>query len=255
VTPILLPLLFALLLWWAGTLAVLLLDHRPVRSHGRSLRLASLGAALALAVLVGIRDLTTPFGAYLGFACALLIWGWHELSFLTGRVTGSRRGACPAGCAGWRHARHAFEAISHHEYALFATLALLLALAWNTANPLGAWTFLLLWTMRISAKLNLFLGVRNPGSELLPAPVQYLASFFGRRAWNPLLPVSLLGIALLLLALGRAAFLATAGSFDATAYGLLAALAALALFEHVCLVLPWPVTRLWDWSVRRSYEN
>ena len=194
-TPILLPLLFAVLLWWAGTTAVLLLDHRPVRNHGRSLKLATLGAALALAALVGLRDVATPLGAYLGFACALLIWGWHELSFLTGRVTGPRRSGCPTGCAGVRHARHAFEAISHHEYALFATLALLLALAWNAANPLGAWTFLLLWVMRVSAKLNLFLGVRNPGSELLPAPLQYLTSFFGRRTWNPLLPVSLSGIA------------------------------------------------------------
>jgi putative photosynthetic complex assembly protein 2 len=255
VTPILLPLLFAVLLWWAGTLAVLMLDHRPVRSHARSLTLATLGAALALAVLVGIRDLATPLGAYLGFACALLIWGWHELSFLTGRVTGPRRGGCPTGCAGVRHARHAFEAISHHEYALLATLVVLLALAWSAANALGAWTFLLLWIMRVSAKLNLFLGVRNPGSELLPAPLQYLTSFFGRRAWNPLLPVSIAGITVLAIVLGRIAFLAPAGSFDATAFGLLAALTALALFEHVCLVLPWPVTRLWDWGVRRSYEN
>lgn len=254
-TPVLLPLLFAILLWWAGTAAVLLLDHRPARSHGLSLKLASLLAAVALAVLVAIRDLATPLGAYLGFACALLIWGWHELSFLTGRVTGPRRSGCPTGCSGLRHARHAFEAISHHEYALFATLALLLALAWNTANPLGAWSFLLLWVMRVSAKLNLFLGVRNPGSELLPAPLQYLTSFFGRRAWNPLLPVSIAGITVLVIVLGRSAVLASAGSFDATASGLLAALAALALFEHVCLVLPWPVSRLWDWGARRSYES
>ncbi len=239
--------LFALLLWWGSTGIVLYLDRRPERTHGRSLGGATLLAVLAVALLVATRGLETPIGACIAFACALAVWGWHELAFLIGRITGPRRQACPAGCGGPRHLRHAVEAILHHELALAATLALLVLLSIGAANRVGAETFALLWIMRISAKLNLFLGVRNPGTELLPGPLAYLGSFFGRRAWNPLLPVSLLAIAALAAALAVAALTAP-GAFLATARGLLAALALLALLEHLFLVLPWSVGRLWGWD-------
>jgi putative photosynthetic complex assembly protein 2 len=101
--------------------------------------------------------------------------------------------------------------------------------------------------MRLSAKLNLFLGVRNPGTEMLPAHLRYLASFFGRRPMNALLPVSVAATALVVVWLARSALVAES-TFEATAYGLVAALAALALLEHLFLILPWSVARLWGWS-------
>ena len=146
-----------------------------------------------------------------------------------------------------RHFGHAVEAIIHHELALAATLAFVVALAWNATNWVGAATFALLWTMRLSAKLNLFLGVRNPGTELLPAHLRYLASFFGRRPVNALLPVSVAGTALVVTWLTRSA-LGAGSAFEATGYGLVAALAALALLEHLFLIMPWSVARLWGWS-------
>ncbi len=246
-TTLALSALFALLLWWASTGIVLYLDQRPRPTHARSLRGASIVGGLALAGLVATRDLATVGGACLTFTCAVLVWGWHEMSFLTGRVTGPRRQACADGCGGWRHFRHAVEAIIHHELALAATLALVLALASGAANPVGAATFALLWIMRLSAKLNLFLGVRNPGTELLPGHLRYLASFFGRRSFNALLPVSIAATTLLVAWLAQRALDAST-PFEATAWGLLAALAALALLEHLFLILPWSVARLWGWS-------
>lgn len=246
-TTLALSALFALLLWWASTGIVLYLDQRPRPTHARSLRGASILGGLALAGLVATRDLATVGGACLAFTCAVLVWGWHEMSFLTGRVTGPRRHACADGCRGVRHFGHAVEAIIHHELALAATLALVVALAWNATNWVGAATFALLWTMRLSAKLNLFLGVRNPGTELLPAHLRYLASFFGRRSCNALLPVSIAANALLVAWLSQSA-LGAASAFEATAWGLVAALAALALLEHVFLILPWSVARLWGWN-------
>ena len=239
--------LFALLLWWASTGIVLYLDRRPPRTHAASMRGASLVGGLALAGLVATRDAATVTGAVVAFTCGVLLWGWHEMSFLTGRLTGPRRHACPEGCRGRRHFGHAVEAIIYHELALAATLVLLLVLAWNAANPVGAATFALLWVMRLSAKLNLYLGVRNPGGELLPAHLRYLESFFGKRRCNALLPVSVAATALLVAWLARAAGVATE-PFEATAFGLLAALAALALLEHLFLVLPWSVGRLWGWT-------
>jgi putative photosynthetic complex assembly protein 2 len=239
--------LFAVLLWWASTGIVLYLDQRPRATHARSLRGASIVGGCALAGLVATRDLATVGGACLAFTCAVLVWGWHEMSFLTGRVTGPRRQACPDGCGGWRHFRHAVEAIIHHELALAATLVLVVALAWGAANWVGAATFALLWTLRLSAKLNLFLGVRNPGTELLPAHLRYLDSFFGRRSFNPLLPASIAASALLVAWLARQT-LSASTAFEATAWGLVTALAALALLEHLFLILPWSVARLWGWS-------
>jgi putative photosynthetic complex assembly protein 2 len=120
------------------------------------------------------------------------------------------------------------------------------ALAWSAANWVGAATFGLLWVMRLSAKFNLYLGVRNPGIELLPPQLGYLASFFGRRRWNALLPLSIAAAAGVVAWLAQSAIAAT-DPFEAAAYGLVAALAALALLEHVFLVLPWSVGRLWGW--------
>jgi putative photosynthetic complex assembly protein 2 len=166
-------------------------------------------------------------------------------------VTGPRRTACPAGCRGPRHVVHAIQAIAWHELALLATLAIGWYATRDAANPVAAWTFALLWAMRLSAKLNLYLGVRNPGTEMLPARMHYLSSFFGRRRWNLLLPVSMLGIGALTAWLGSVALDADDG-YVRTAAGLSAALAALALLEHLFLVMPWSVARLWGRGAGRA---
>ena len=84
-----------------------------------------------------------------------MIWGWHEMSFLLGFVTGSRREACAGGCRGWRHFWHATQAILHHELAIAATAVVMVALTWGGANQVGLWTFLVLWVMR-SARSSTF---------------------------------------------------------------------------------------------------
>ena len=58
---------------------------------------------LALYGLAATSDDTSVAGAYCAFTCGLVIWGWHEMSFLMGFVTGPRREACARGCRGWRH--------------------------------------------------------------------------------------------------------------------------------------------------------
>jgi putative photosynthetic complex assembly protein 2 len=58
-------------------------------------------------------------GAYCAFTCALLVWGWHELSFLTGWITGPRRApARPA--RGLARFVQAVQAILWHELAILA---------------------------------------------------------------------------------------------------------------------------------------
>jgi putative photosynthetic complex assembly protein 2 len=241
----LLPVIHALLLWWAATALVMFLDGLPERTFRHSLGAAASLSLGALAVLWSIRDDVAVWAAYAGFTCSVVIWGWHELAFLTGRLTGSRRHACPAGCGGWRHFGHGVQALLHHELALLATAGLLLALTWGAPNQVGAWAFLLLWGMRQSAKLNLFLGVRNPGAELLPTHLAYLQSFFRQRSMNALFPFSTAAACVCVVLLAGRAGSSAATAFEETTFTLLATLAALGLLEHLLLMMPLRADALW----------
>lgn len=240
----LIPAAIALFAWWFSTGLILLLDRLPRRTFIVSMLGA--GAVLLLSAygLVATRDMTTIGGAYLAFACGLMAWGFLEMTFLMGVITGPRRTACPAGCGGWRHFRHGIEAILYHELAIIAAALLVLAITWDSANRIGTWTFLILWTMRQSAKLNLFLGVPNTSEEFLPDHLRYLGSYFRRRPMNPLFPLSITGGTIVAVLLVQRAATATTG-FDATGYSLLAALMALALIEHWFMLLPFKSSALW----------
>lgn len=245
-----LPVLFVLLVWWFSTGAILWLDGFPRRTFRWSLLGATLVAGLAVWGLVATSGTTTVAGAYLAFACGLAIWGWHEISFLMGYVTGPRKTACPSGCAGWRHFGHAAATLLHHELAIAATGVALAAITWGEPNQVGTWTYLVLWWMRLSAKLNVYLGVPNLTEEFLPDHLHYLKSFFTRRPMNLLFPVSVTAATVVAVLLFRAALSDGATPFAATGLTLIATLLALAILEHWFLVLPVPDAALWSWGLR-----
>jgi putative photosynthetic complex assembly protein 2 len=245
-----LPVLFAVLIWWFSTGLVLLLDNLPSATFRWSRVVSSAVALAALAGLVHTASQTSVAAAYCAFTCALLVWGWHELSFLTGWVTGPRKTASPPGLRGWPRFSQALCALLWHELAIAAAGVLIVAITWNQANPVGGWTFLVLWVMRTSAKLNLFLGVRNWSEEFLPPQLAYLESFFRRRPMNALFPFAVTA------ATGVAWFMVSAALNQATpaahSIGLLlvSSLLALAILEHWLLVLPFNATALWRWAMR-----
>jgi putative photosynthetic complex assembly protein 2 len=243
-----LPILFTLFVWWFSTGAILYLDGLPRRTYRWSMLGATvvlLGALYALRQTAGD---TGASGAYVAFAAAIMVWGWVEMSFLMGLVTGSRRTPCPIGAQGWRRLRFAFEVIVHHELALLAGALLITAVTWGADNQLGLQAFLTLWLARLSTKLNLFLGVRNFSEEFLPDQLRYVQTYFTRKSMNPLFPfaVSLFSVWAGLL------WHAAAGASDpgsAIALSLLATLMSLAVLEHWFLILPINFGALWDWSL------
>ncbi|MGI9247017.1 MAG: putative photosynthetic complex assembly protein PuhE [Steroidobacteraceae bacterium] len=245
-----LPLLFALAIWWSATAVVMFLDGLPRSTY----RWTLLGTtALQLVALYGLwatRDDSSVAGAYVAFACAVLTWGWQEVFFLTGAITGTRRQACAPHCSGWRHFRHGVQAIKYHELSLLAAGALLTVLCWNAPYRIGLWTYLVLWGMRQSAKLNLFLGVRNLGVEFLPQHLAYLQSFFRRRVMNALFPWSMLAGTALVALLARRTLHAASGDFETAGFALLASIALLGVLEHCLLMVPVPTVALWRWSLR-----
>jgi putative photosynthetic complex assembly protein 2 len=242
-----LPVLFTLFLWWFSTGLIVWLDSLPRRTFRWSLIGASVLGIAALYGLAATKSDTSVTGAYTAFTCGLLVWGWNEINFLMGMITGPRRTPAPSGCTGLKRLVHAIQVIAWHELAIAASAALIAALTWNGPNQIGTWTFLLLWAMRLSAKLNVFLGVPNLAEKFLPEHLHYLKSYFVKRPMNALFPVSVTGSTILTLLLALAALDPTSTPVEAAGFTFLATLAALALLEHWLLVLPLPADALWSW--------
>ena len=133
---------------------------------------------------------------------------------------------------------------------MIATVGILLAWAtWDMPNKTALWTYCILWAMRTSAKLNLFLGARNLSEEFLPDHMRYLASYFRKANINFLFPfVVMIGTGVVVL-LAELATAATAGEFTRTSNLILATLLALAILEHWLMMLPLPAERLWSWGL------
>lgn len=113
----------------------------------------------------------------------------------------------------------------------------------------GLWTFLILWIMRLSAKLNVYLGVPNLTEQFLPQHLLYLKSYFCRKPMNGLFPISVTAstvIAALLVIKAAAAIT----PFEAASLTFLATLMSLAVLEHWFLVIPLPAANLWSWGLK-----
>lgn len=245
------PVLVTVFAWWFSTGLILLLDGLRRETFRRSMAFATAFLVAALAGIWGLRDEASVAGAYLGFLCGLAVWGWIELSFLTGVITGPVRTPCPPGLSGVRRVLAAIGVILWHELAIIGGAAAILALSWGAANHVAAWTFAILWVMRQSTKINIFLGARNTGEVFLPDHLRYIGSYFRHRSMNLLFPVSVMAATLFCAWLFHHAFMAGATPFDVTAASLLGTLAALAVLEHWFLMMPLPIERLWRWAMDR----
>jgi putative photosynthetic complex assembly protein 2 len=246
-----LPVLFTVFIWWFSTGLVLLLDNLPHTTFRWSVLVSSL---LALGALVGLAHTAGQSGvagAYCAFTCALLVWGWHELTFLTGWLTGPRRQASTPGCSGWPRFAEAVAAILWHELAIMASGLAILAITWGAPNQVGNWTFLVLWAMRTSAKLNLFYGVRNLSEEFLPTHLAYMGSYFRRRPMNLFFPWAMVAASGVLAWVVLRAIDPTVTATAQTGLILVATMLAMGIVEHWLLVLPLQSTALWRWAMRQ----
>ena len=127
--------------------------------------------------------------------------------------------------------------------------------SYGAENQFGMWTFAVLFAARVSAKLNLFLGVRKINVEFLPEHLNHLPSHFRIARMNWLFPISITA-----LSFAVACFLeriwAVETQADIVGFALLSALSALALLEHWFMVLPLPDEKLWRWMlVERTVPN
>jgi putative photosynthetic complex assembly protein 2 len=247
--------LYTVFLWWFSTGAILWLHRLPQRTYRWSLAAASVIAAASIYGVLASRSDASPMGALCAFTCALGVWGWHETSFLMGLLTGPRTTRCPPEAAGWRRFALATSTLIYHELALLVTAVAAIVVTWGAVNQVATGTFLILLVSRLSAKLNIFLGVPNFTEEFFPDHLRYLTSYLRKSRVNGLFPMSIGAGAALACVQGWLAFDANGSAFGVTGAALLFALTALALLEHAFMVLPLPDAALWRWAAPARANN
>lgn len=231
------PSLVTLALWGGLTMGLVWVNNRGAR-FGRLVLLVLLPLLLLThQQLWQVRLDTSIWGCYLSFLGGMLIWTWHELAFYSGVLTGPWRRACPPALSGWQRFRYALGTHIYHEIAVVLEIGWLWWLHQDASNLIGPLTFVSMWALQHSAKLNVLLGVPNLQVSLFPQHLRYLATFWNRRSHTPLFLASIFfSSALALLLWIQAAMLAphpyTVG------ITLLAAMMTLGVLEHWLLVLP-----------------
>jgi putative photosynthetic complex assembly protein 2 len=239
-----------LFLWWFSTGVILYLDGLSRDTFRWSLAGSTVLAALSLAALAATRNDTSAFGAYAAFLAGLLVWAWNEILFLTGTVTGPRRTVAPERGNGFSRFIAAVETLLWHELLLIVSLVAVYLVTLNGANQVGFWTMAVLWIMRVSTKLNIYLGVLNVTEEFLPKDLKYIKTYFGRRQINLLFPFSVTASTVVTGWVAAFAAHGTATPFDSLALTLIATLLALGVLEHWLLVLPLPAADIWRWGLK-----
>lgn len=234
--------------WWLGTGVILFLNHLPRRTYPWTLGIATALMLVTLLYLPQLSRDTSATGLALAFVAALVIWGWLELSYLMGWITGPHTQPCPHNVSEWRRFTLGIQTSLYHELSVLALVAITVALTWDQPNPITAYCCITLWLLRWSAKLNLFLGVSNFNEHWLPEKLAYLGSYMRQRSMNGLFPLSMLAGSAVCALLYREA-LAAAPGFEQQGLLMVASLLALGILEHAFLMLPVRDSALWSWAI------
>ncbi|RNJ63756.1 MAG: DUF3623 domain-containing protein [Porphyrobacter sp. IPPAS B-1204] len=242
------PFIVTVAIWFVATGLIAWADNRDRATFSTSLLIGSVAGIAGLVVILVASLSAEVWAVYLAFIGALMVWGWHELSFLTGASAGPRRGLADPGLTGVARFRQAAATVMHHEVALALTALLLISLSWNVPNQIGATVFVLMFAMRLISKINLFVGVPNSTSEMLPDQLAYLKSYFGPNRTTLLLAVSIIGLAAMTAWFAALALAAPVGSAEMVGASLLTTLSLLGVLEHLFLALPFRDGMLWGWA-------
>jgi len=242
------PSLIALLSWWFGTGIILLLVRFPKEWFPAARGFWTLISIPALFFCYQSMQENSNANAYLGFISTIVLWGWHELAFLTGWISGHRRVPLEPNLHIWNRFKQSVAVIWHHELGLFLNLMLLIGMQIGQPNHTAVCTFGLLWMMRLSSKLNLFFGVPQVGEQYLPIQLAYMGSYFRRSAVSGFFYLSMSVSVIVWLAL---VWQAHAGQVTITCHWvLLASLLGLAIIEHILMMIPLSLERVWGWALK-----
>jgi len=238
------PILVVIAVWWMGTGLVLFLQQSIARANTR------LAICLAVVTLLSLTGLyiggsgTELWHSYMGFAAAICLWGSIELSYYSGLIGGVHKRTCPDNCDTAKRFRLALGASIWHEVSVLFAGGVVMSLLLNAQNPAGLYSFIVLWLMRWSAKLNLFFGVPNFNTDWFPKRLAYAHSYIRRAPVTLFFPLtvvlaSLVAIQLISTALAMPEQLALTHILPGV-------LLLLAILEHLFMALPIADSALWN---------
>ena len=168
------------------------------------------------------------------FLASTAVWMWINVGLYGGWIVGPGHVASLAGEATLVRATEAVFALLWHEL----LCVLLLIVTWlhvrRSPNRLAFAALTTYWAVLQVAKLNIFLGVANPGARFLPPHLQFLLSYYGppeNTGWLPVSFFSAVGVALIFWWNGWQA----KDAFLRQSRALLAMLIALAALEYLLL--------------------
>ncbi len=245
------PFIVTVAIWFIATGLIAWADNRASATFSKSLMIGGAGGILGLILILLASLSAAVWAVYVAFVGALMVWAWHEISFLTGAAAGPRRGPADPGLTGLARFRQASATVMHHEVALALTALLLISLSWDAPNQIGATVFVLMFGLRLISKINLFIGVPNSTSEMLPDQLTYLKTYFGPNRMTLLLGASVAAIAAMTAWFGALALAAPVGSAEMVGASLLFTLSLLGVLEHLFLALPFRDGMLWGWALSK----
>ena len=107
------PFFVTVAIWFIATGLIAWADNRESATFSKSVAIGAAGGILGL-VLILLASVSAAVGAvYVAFVGALLVWAWHEISFLTGAVAGPRRGPADESLTGVARFRQASATVMH----------------------------------------------------------------------------------------------------------------------------------------------
>lgn len=248
----LLAAIFTIFAWWLSTGIVLYLNKQSASRCRWSFMIAT---SVALACLYGLHhssQVESVSHVYIAFTQALIVWGWCEMCYFMGYITGPCKTSCPPNITFWQRFTLAIKTSLYHEILVISVVAILMLLTWNQPNQFGFWTFIILWIMRWSSKLNIFLGVSNINKEWIPDHLRYIFSYSKQRAMNVLFPFSILLSSILTYKLITLAISKEATNFQSSGFIMLSTILSLAILEHLFLMFHANESALWNWSLKTS---
>ncbi len=240
----------AVALWWLLTGIALMCVHQAPAVRNLVLGVATVVAGMSFWILPETAATHSVSSVLAGFLIALLIWGWLELVYLMGYVTGPNKHQAPGGAATGKRFILALASIIYHEVLALTVIVLaFLQVGLEGNNLITPLVLSVLWIMRCSTKLNLFFGVRHFNENWLPESLSYVTSFIAVGKNSALIVPTTFMAALLAAALFFAGLNAASPTAALTLY-LLAWLSTLAVLEHFFLMVPVGEHALWRWAVR-----
>lgn len=237
----------AVLLWWLMTGLALMSVHQPLKLKKPILVGSAVLAVLAVLGVEGNAAAHTTVATIAGFAMALLIWAFLELSYLMGYITGPIKSAARDDMPLHKRFYYALGTSIYHELLVVGVVGLVCILGAGLPNPTIQNTLAVLWLMRWSTKLNLFFGVRHFNSDWLPENMRYITSYLkaGENSWFIVFSTTLAAFFTYLLFFYGQIAVEPATTLSLFLIGWLAVLAVL---EHCFLMVPMGETALWRWA-------